>query len=86
MPSKQIRRIFVGTFYTEQISEDTSFNLISGSVDDLKARCKDRRGLARMLASAESYGGQYFDSMAKHFGVSIEAMAIRLEELKLLEI
>ena len=37
-----------------------------------------------VLAAAECFDGTHFHSLAKQFGVSVEAMAIRLEELKLL--
>ena len=88
MPSIDVRRIFHELFRVEQfhITDDTAFNLISGSVEELKAKCKDLRSLARTLASTESYGGLSFNSMAQRFKVSNEAMAIRLEELELLEL
>jgi Zn-dependent peptidase ImmA (M78 family) len=35
------------------------------------------------VASARSYANRHFDSLAKHFGVSISSMAIRLKELGL---
>ena len=35
----------------------------------------------RTLASAESFNGNHFDSLAKQFRVSPIAMAIRLKEL-----
>ena len=88
MPSIDVRRIFHELFRVEQfhITDDTAFNLISGSVEELKAKCKDLRSLARTLASTEYYGGQSFNSIAQRFKVSDEAMAIRLEELELLEL
>ena len=88
MPSKDVRRIFHDLFQIEKfhITDDTAFNLISGSVEELKAKCKDLRSLAYTLASTESYGGLNFKSMAQRFKVSNEAMAIRLEELELLEL
>jgi hypothetical protein len=39
--------------------------------------------LCRILASAEFYGSHSFKSLAELFHVSIETMAIRLEELGL---
>lgn len=42
-----------------------------------------RRELARVLASAIGYNGKNFHSLASHFGVTTETMAIRLEELQI---
>jgi hypothetical protein len=47
---------------------------------------KTLRQLSRVLASAEHYNGLQFNSLANQFRVTNEAMAIRLEELELLEI
>ena len=44
------------------------------------------RDISRILAKTESFNGQYFRSLADQFYVSVEAMAIRLEELSLLEV
>jgi hypothetical protein len=52
----------------------------------LREKCKNKRSLARLLASTDVYGGNRFQScLADYFGVSLEAMAIRLDELELLE-
>ena len=37
------------------------------------------------VASTRSFAGRHFDSLARHFGVSIASMAIRLRELKLVQ-
>jgi formiminotetrahydrofolate cyclodeaminase/Zn-dependent peptidase ImmA (M78 family) len=86
MPKKQIVRTFISIFSTELfiIDESTAFALISGSIDDLKSECGNLRALSRKLASTESYNLKRFPSMAQQYSVSVEAMAIRLEELKLL--
>jgi Zn-dependent peptidase ImmA (M78 family) len=87
MPEKLMRAEFQRRFGAEQflISDDTSFALISGTQEALRRECKDLRGLARKLADAGHYAGRFFDSMTQRFGVSTEAMAIRLEELQLLQ-
>lgn len=87
MPEKIVRDVFADYFSTERftINEDTAFALIGTSSESLKSRCRTLRDLARILASAEHYGGRFFNSIASRFHVSIEAMAIRLEELELLE-
>lgn len=87
MPTKGVRSIFGGLFDTQNfvINESTAVALNSGSVNALRARCQNIRGLSRFLASTEYYGGKSFNSLAKIFGVSVETMAIRLEELNLLD-
>lgn len=87
MPKKLVKKTFLRLFLTErfEINEDTAFALTGRSSDELYRRCSNKRALARLLASAENYNGIHFDSIAKQFRVSVEAMAIRLEELNLLQ-
>lgn len=87
MPRKLTLSSFVSLFGTQRIviSEDTAFNLRRPSPAILRKECRNLRGFARLLASAEYYEGRHFDSLASRFGVSVEALAIRLEELELLE-
>jgi formiminotetrahydrofolate cyclodeaminase/Zn-dependent peptidase ImmA (M78 family) len=88
MPRKLTKRVFQDLFLTERfiVNDDTAFALNAGSARTLKAQSKDLRGLARILASAEYFNGRNFSSISKQFRVSVEAMAIRLEELELLEV
>ena len=83
LPDKQVRKAFEHRFLTQHfvLNEATAFALTSGSLDALQNRCRTLRDLTRVLASSEHYNGVHFSSMARQFGVSIEAMAIRLEEL-----
>ncbi len=86
MPKKQVVKIFSSIFLTNkfQLSEITSFALsVDGS--DITEECSNLRALSRILAATEYYNGKPFPSLSKQFNVSIEAMAIRLEELRLLE-
>ncbi|SEO00777.1 Formiminotetrahydrofolate cyclodeaminase [bacterium A37T11] len=87
MPRKQINEIFQTFFLTDKfvIDESNAFNLIQGSPSQLKAECRSLRGLSRKLAKAEYFAGITFKSLADVFNVSVEAMAIRLEELGLVE-
>ena len=86
MPGKQVRMAFEQAFGCEQFSlnDATAFALTGGSLDALERTCRTERDLSRMLAAAESYDSTHFHSLANQFGVSVETMAIRLEELKLL--
>ena len=88
MPRKLVESKFESLFLTEKfkVNEETVFALNSGSVSDFRAQCKDLRDLSKTLASAEYYNGINFHSISKQFRVSVEAMAIRLEELGLLEL
>lgn len=87
MPTRQIKEVFQEWFSTQKfiIDENTAFNLIKNRPSILKDRCKNLRGLSRRLASAEYFGPTPLTPMSKLFNVSVEAMAIRLEELELLE-
>lgn len=88
MPENLVRNRFQQIFLCDKflLNEATSFALDpSGSQSLLQGR-KTLRELARILAKTESFNGKHFRSMADQFYVSVEAMAIRLEELDLLEI
>jgi hypothetical protein len=67
------------------LHDDSAFALADDSPENLRKRFKNLRGLARGLSSANQFGGRHFKSLAERFRISVEAMAIRLEELKLLE-
>ena len=65
------------------LNEETAFALRAESLHSLDAARRTTRDLSRVLASAEQFDGRHFASLARQFCVSIEAMAIRLEELGL---
>lgn len=85
MPAKLVRARFENLFGTGKfiLNQDTGFALARGTALDLNRDCRSLRDLSRILAGAESYNGRRFASLARQFRVSIEAMAIRLEELEL---
>lgn len=87
MPAKLVRARFMEAFGTDSFSlnEDTAFALQCSSLSEVRQQCRNHRDLARLLASAGSYNNRFFHSLANQFRVSIEAMAIRLEELSLVE-
>lgn len=87
MPEKLVRNAFKRLFGTDcfSLTEATMFALSGNDSMELEARCKTRRDLSRILARAERYNGVRFVSLAYQFRVSNEAMAIRLEELDLVE-
>ena len=85
MPEKLVRSVFLQVFGLERfvLNDETAFALASGSLESLENSCRTTRDISRLLARTEQFDGQHFDSLAKQFCVSNEAMAIRLEELKL---
>ena len=85
MPEKLVRAIFKKLFYTEffELNDDTYFALGKDAESKIKKN-RDLTTIARVLASIEVYNGQHFQSLASQFGVSTQALAIRLEELNLI--
>ena len=85
MPEKQIRTAFEHAFKAREfvLNEETAFALTAGDLETLRATCSDVRDLSRVLARTTQYDGVQFYSLVEQFGVSAEAMAIRLEELRL---
>lgn len=89
MPGKLVRDRFWGLFGGQAafvLTDDTAFALEPSNPDTLIGKCRTTRDLSRILAKAEQYNGRQFCSLATQFGVSIKAMAIRIEELMLVEI
>lgn len=88
MPAKLVRSRFAEVFGEDIffLDEDTSFALGGMPHSELKKKCKTLRDLSRRLASTERYNGRQIRSLAAQFRVSIETMAIRLEELELLSL
>jgi Zn-dependent peptidase ImmA (M78 family) len=86
MPAKLVRSTFMQMFQVVPfpLSEETSFALSGSSLSDLRRKYRSRRDLSKLLASTERYDGKHFRSLAARFRVSVEAMAIRIEELELL--
>lgn len=85
MPGRLVRTEFELRFLTQRfvLNELTAFALNVGNLDVFRTRCRTLRDLTRYLADATQFNGNHFDSMARRFRVSIEAMAIRLEELRI---
>lgn len=87
MPTKLVEDIFFEIFETEKfnINEASVLAIRGNNITEFKRQCRDKRGLARLLATTEYYGGKTFNSLSKIFKVSTETMAIRLEELDLVD-
>lgn len=86
MPEKFVRGRFAQVFGVASVfvlTDDTAFALEPANPEGLINRCKTLRDLTRVLAKTEQYNGRHVNSLAAQFGVSVEAMAIRIEELGL---
>ena len=86
MPEKLVRQRFKQFFLCDRfvLTEATLFALDPADSERIQARYRTLRDLARILAGATTYNGKHFRSLADQFKVSVEAMAIRLEELDLI--
>lgn len=83
MPATLLRKEFELRFGRAPLSRDDLHNVASMRLGS--ASPTNLRKLCKFLASAMNYNGRSFDSLARLFGVSEEALAIRIEELKLVQ-
>jgi len=85
MPENLLKTVFKKLFLTDKfiLDENTASAFRIGSFDEVIYKFKSKRDLSRFLASIKQYNGVRFYSLAFQFKVSVEAMAIRLEELEL---
>ena len=87
MPAKLVEARFLETFYTKPfvLTNETAFALGFSNTKELLRKYPTRRALAKLLASTERFNFVNIQSLADQFSVSTETMAIRLEELHLIE-
>ncbi len=86
MPSKLVREQFLSRFLAPfKLQEETSYALLGKSYSVVRELLPTRRDISLYLAKAFQFNGRTFSSLSKHFVVSDLAMAIRLEELELVE-
>lgn len=85
MPEKIVQQAFEDTFLMQSFVVDTNsvFALGFEGIDSFRESCPTIRDAAKILASTSRFNGEQVVPLAERFGVSVEAMAIRLEELKL---
>jgi Zn-dependent peptidase ImmA (M78 family) len=86
MPARLVREQFTRRFLNVPfaLSQDTLFAL--GREAAMRLREKpELREISLLLAYTRNFNGEQFSSLAQHFGVSLTAMAIRLEELGLIQ-
>lgn len=87
MPRKLVLQKFQQIFGIScfRISHETALALNMKSADELYAATRSHRGLSRLLSNVTQYRSRQVHSLTELFGVSSEAMAIRLEELGIVE-
>jgi Zn-dependent peptidase ImmA (M78 family) len=85
MPARLVRLRFASFFQSDTfvLNEETSSALAANASAGFQKEPMTRRDLSRILAAAKSFKGRQFVSLASQFRVSVEAMAIRIEELGL---
>jgi Zn-dependent peptidase ImmA (M78 family) len=85
MPARQVLPKFAQSFLADRfvLDDDTAFALCTKPLDVVLTRLRSVRDLSLMLASAITYGGRPIAPLYRIFGVSRTAMAIRLEQLRL---
>ncbi len=87
VPRKLAMATFKATFQVNAplfLDDASAFWLSHGDPGSLLGAETGSLDFARAVASATSYGGQHFKSLASQFGVSVTTMAIRLRELELI--
>lgn len=86
-PKKLVEEEFAARFIKRPplpLTDVVAWNLLGESAHDLFGPSAGSLDFAAAVAGARSFNGNRFSSLADHFGVSIGAMAIRLQELGLL--
>ena len=88
MPEKQVRAVFEQAFKAPVfvLNDETAFALTAGDLEALRATLSEVRDLSILLARTTQYDGVQFYSLAEQFGVSAGTMAIRLEELRVVNL
>ena len=85
MPEKLVRAEFKNIFMVDEfiLNDDRSYALNPSRDEKINRQIQSRRGLARLLAQTDNYNGDHLEPLCRRFNVSIESMAIRLEELEI---
>lgn len=88
MPEKLVRSRFIESFGMAQmtLNENNAFGISCLSLHALRQQCSTSRDFVLLVASSSSFFGRNFPSLAEQFQVSPLAMAIRLEELNLVNV
>lgn len=88
MPEPHMRKYFADRFLASNLrldDEAVAYALCGTSTDNIRSRYRSKRSIAIFVAGTECFNGNYFQSLASLFRVTRTAMAIRLEELELID-
>lgn len=87
MPAKLVLRRFRDLFGMSvfRLNEDTVFGLQLGTIDQAQRRMRKQRDVALAVATASSFMGVSFEPLSRFFRVSPTTMAIRLEEVGIVD-
>lgn len=86
MPWKLVTEQFLSRFITPfELQEQTAYALLGKPYSVVRKLLPTRRHVSRALANAIQFNGRNFTSLSEYFGLTTEAMAIRLEELGLVD-
>lgn len=87
LPARLLLGIFRDRFGMNvfRLNEDTVFGLRLGTIDQAQRRMRTRRDVSLAVATASSFMGAAFEPLSRFFRVSPTAMAIRLEEVGLVD-
>lgn len=86
-PKKLVEEEFMARFTRKPplaLTDDVAWHLLGESAHELFGPSAGSLDFAAAVAGAASFNGRHFKSLAEHFGISIGAMAIRVQELGLL--
>lgn len=87
MPAKMVMKRFLQCFRmaTFYLNEDSVFGLGLGTIDRAQRTIRTKRQASLAVATAGGFMGVAFEPMSRFFRVSPTAMAIRLEEVGLVD-
>lgn len=87
MPARLLLRRFRDLFGMDvfRLNEDTVFGFQMGTIDQAQRRIRKQRDVALVVATASSFMGVPFVPLSRFFRVSPTTMAIRLEEVGLVD-
>jgi hypothetical protein len=86
MPGKLVTSVFESIFGAApfELNDDTRFALSGALANQPRPGVRTLRDLSRLIAGTTRFNGRDIVALADQFRVSVEAMAIRLEELHLI--
>lgn len=86
-PKKLVEEEFAARFIKNPplpLTDAVAWNLIGESAHELFGPSAGSLDFAAAAAEVRAFNGRHFTSLANRFGLSISAMAIRLQDLRLL--